>query len=101
MDAARQFRATVVLKGETTVIVSGSAVLHYDGGGVGLATAGSGDLLAGAIAGILSRGAAPLTAAGWGVWLHGQAARRLATDPGPIGFLARELPREFPHLLPQ
>jgi hydroxyethylthiazole kinase-like uncharacterized protein yjeF len=100
--AAERFGATVVLKGEATLIATAEGdLLHYAGGGVGLATAGSGDVLVGAIAGLLSRGASPLTASAWGVWLHGQAGRRLASDPGPIGFLARELPGEFPRLLPQ
>ncbi|MFD1786211.1 NAD(P)H-hydrate dehydratase [Sphingomonas floccifaciens] len=101
-DAARTYRAVVALKGSDTVIAASDGTsLHYGGGGTGLATGGSGDVLAGAIAGLLSRGATPLVATGWGVWLHGQSARRMATVSGPIGFLARQLPDEFPHLLPQ
>lgn len=101
-NAAEQYGAVVVLKGSDTVVAApNGTLLHYGGGGTGLATAGSGDVLAGAIGGLLSRGAAPLIAAGWGVWLHGQAGRRVATTAGPIGFLARELPPEFPRLLPQ
>lgn len=101
-NAAAEYGAVVVLKGSDTVVAApDGALLHYGGGGTGLATAGSGDVLAGAIGGLLSRGAAPLIAAGWGVWLHGQAGRRVATTAGPIGFLARELPPEFPRLLPQ
>ena len=100
--ASDRFKAVVVLKGRDTFIaVPGERTLHYSGGGVGLATGGSGDVLAGALAGLLSRGASPLVAAGWAVWLHGQAARRLAAEPGPVGFLARELPDQFPRLLPQ
>lgn len=100
--AAESYGATIVLKGSDTVISTPDGrMLHYGGGGVGLATSGSGDVLAGAIAGLASRGADPLVAAAWGVWLHGQAGRRLATSPGPIGFLARALPGEFPSLLPQ
>ncbi|KQS03636.1 hypothetical protein ASG11_04735 [Sphingomonas sp. Leaf357] len=96
------YNAVVVLKGSDTVIAAPTGeLLHYGGGGTGLATAGSGDVLAGAIGGLLSRGATPLVAAGWGVWLHGQGGRRVATTAGPIGFLARELPPEFPRLLPQ
>jgi hydroxyethylthiazole kinase-like uncharacterized protein yjeF len=99
---ARDYDATVVLKGSDTVIATrDGALLYYGGGGTGLATGGSGDVLAGAIAGLLSRGADARVAAGWGVWLHGQAGRRVATTSGPIGFLARELPSEFPRLLPQ
>jgi hydroxyethylthiazole kinase-like uncharacterized protein yjeF len=101
-DVARDYGAIVVLKGSDTVIADpDGAVLHYGGGGTGLATGGSGDVLAGAIGGLLSRGAPPFVAAGWGVWLHGQSGRRVATTSGPIGFLAREVPTEFPRLLPQ
>ena len=101
-EVAAAYRAVVVLKGSDTVIAApDGTLLHYGGGGTGLATAGSGDVLAGAIGGLLSRGATPLVAAGWGVWLHGQSGRRVATTAGPIGFLARELPPEFPRLLPQ
>lgn len=100
--ACKRFDATVVLKGdETHISTTSGECLHYPGGGVGLATGGSGDVLAGAIASLLSRGMTPFAAAGWGVWLHGQAARRLAAEPGPVGFLARELPGQFPRLLPQ
>ncbi|AOH83835.1 NAD(P)H-hydrate dehydratase [Sphingomonas panacis] len=101
-ETAADYGAVMVLKGSDTHIAApDGALLHYGGGGSGLATGGSGDVLAGAIAGLLSRGAAPLVAAGWGVWLHGQSGRRVATTRGPIGFLARELPAEFPRLLPQ
>jgi hydroxyethylthiazole kinase-like uncharacterized protein yjeF len=99
---AAEYGAIVVLKGSDSVIAApDGALLHYVGGGSGLATGGSGDVLAGAIAGLLSRGAPPLVAAGWGVWLHGESGRRVAAATGPIGFLARELPVEFPRLLPQ
>ena len=101
-SVAERFGAVVVLKDSSTVIAApGEDLLRYGGGGIGMATAGSGDVLAGAIAGIASRGAPPQVAAGWGVWLHGQGGRRVATLRGPIGFLARELPEEFPRLLPQ
>ncbi|HXH16605.1 MAG TPA: NAD(P)H-hydrate dehydratase [Sphingomonas sp.] len=101
-DVAAQYGAVVVLKGSDTVIATpDGTTLHYGGGGTGLATGGSGDVLAGAIGGLLSRGASPIIAAGWGVWLHGQSGRRVATTRGPIGFLAREVPAEFPRLLPQ
>ncbi len=101
-DIAKRFGAIVVLKASDTVVATPDGEsLHYGGGGIGMATGGSGDVLAGAIGGVAARGAKPLVAAGWGVWLHGQAGRRVATDRGPVGFLARELPDEFPRLLPQ
>ena len=71
----------------------------YEGGGVGLATSGSGDALAGLVVGLLARGVAPVSAALWGVFLHGEAGRRLAASVGPIGFLARELSAEVPGLM--
>jgi hydroxyethylthiazole kinase-like uncharacterized protein yjeF len=100
LDAARHYRAVLVLKGTETVVASPEgALLRYTGGGVGLATGGSGDVLAGVIAGLLSRGAPPLEAAAWGVWLHGEAGTALAERIGPIGFLARELLAEIPGLM--
>ncbi len=100
--AAREYGAVVVLKSSDTLIAApDGTLLSYAGGGVGLATGGSGDVLAGVIAGLLSRGAAPIVAAGWGVWLHGHSGRRMASRHGPIGFLARELLSEIPRLLPQ
>ena len=68
-------------------------------GTVGLATSGSGDVLAGAIAGICARGATPAQAAVWGTYLHATAGDMLATRFGPVGFLARELMPELPVLL--
>ena len=60
---------------------------------------GSGDVLAGIVGGLLARGAAPLTALLWGVWLHGAAGKSLAKRVGPLGFLARQIPGEVPALL--
>ncbi len=53
----------------------------------------------GSIGGLLARGAEPLTAAVWGVFLHGEAGRRLAQRHGRIGFLARELLEELPRAM--
>ena len=101
-DVARRFRAVVVLKGTETHIASPDGeVLHYAGGGVGLGTGGSGDVLAGAIGGLLARGMPPLVAAGWGVRMHGEAGRLLAARIGTVGFLARELLPELPRWLPR
>ncbi|WP_425228416.1 NAD(P)H-hydrate dehydratase [Sphingomonas sp.] len=99
--AAERFGAVVVLKGAETVVAAPEGVLlHYRGGGPGLGTAGSGDVLAGVVAGLLARGTAPLPAACWGVWMHGEAGRRLALDTAPVGFLARELLPLLPAFLP-
>ena len=65
----------------------------------GLGTSGSGDVLAGAVGGLLARGADPARAAAWGTYLHGTAGDRLAARVGRLGFLARELAAELPLVL--
>jgi ADP-dependent NAD(P)H-hydrate dehydratase len=65
----------------------------------GLGTSGSGDVLAGTIAGLRARGTSDTQAACWGTHLHAAAADRLASKLGPLGFLARELADELPALM--
>lgn len=98
--AARAWGATVALKGGTTVIAEPQGALWlHQGGNVGLATAGSGDVLAGLVAGFAARGAPLAQAAAWGVVVHAQAGERLARRLGGLGFLAGELALEVPTLL--
>jgi hydroxyethylthiazole kinase-like uncharacterized protein yjeF len=98
--AAEELGAVVALKGATTFIAApGGEAYRYDGGGVGLATSGSGDALAGIVAGLLARGAEPVRAAAWAVYLHGEAGNALAKSRGRIGFLARELLAEVPWIM--
>lgn len=100
LAAADLLQAVVVMKGAKTWIVDPQGTRWlYEGGGVGLATSGSGDALAGIVVGLLARGAPPSAAALWGVFLHGEAGKRLAASVGPVGFLARELSGEVPRLL--
>lgn len=97
--AADRYGITVVLKSaETFIAAPGEKTLRYVGEAAGLGTAGSGDVLAGAIAGLLARGAAPLDAIGWGVWAHGQAGCCAETELAPLGYLARDLLRFLPRL---
>jgi ADP-dependent NAD(P)H-hydrate dehydratase len=92
LTLARQVNAVVVLKGSETYIATPDAeVFRYSEGKVGLATSGSGDVLAGAMVGLLAREASPDQAAVWAVYLHGTAGNRLQRKIGSIGFLAREL----------
>ena len=98
--AARNLRTTVALKGaETWIAAHDGSCLHFSGGTIGLGTSGSGDTLAGIVAGLAARGASPLTAAAWGVWAHGMAGRALARRTATVGFLARELLAEVPALV--
>lgn len=100
VEWAGRLKAVIVMKGATTLVASPDGeVASYGGGGVGLATGGSGDVLTGIIAGLCARGLPAYEAACWGVWLHGEAGRRLAERLGPMGFLARELPGEVPSLM--
>jgi len=100
LNAARAWNALVALKGAVTHIAAPDGrVWRHEGGNVGLAISGSGDVLSGIIAGLVARGM-PLEGAGaWGVALHGLAGVKLAERLGPLGFLARELPGEVPALM--
>jgi ADP-dependent NAD(P)H-hydrate dehydratase len=99
-EAASNLRAVVALKGAETYIASPEGeIFCYDSGDVGLATSGSGDTLAGVVAGLIARGASPVDAAMWAVFLHGAAGNRLARRVGRVGYLARELLDEIPALM--
>jgi hydroxyethylthiazole kinase-like uncharacterized protein yjeF len=99
-EAARRYDAIVLAKGtESHIVTPDGGAWKYRGGGPGLGISGSGDTLAGILGGLLARGAKPLTALLWAVWLHGEAGRILSKKVGPIGFLAREISAEVPALL--
>lgn len=100
--AARLYRSIVLVKGVNSHVVTPEGECWtYDGGAPGLGVSGSGDVLAGIVGGLLARGAAPLNALLWSVWLHGEAGASLARKVAPIGFLAREITDEIPGLLPR
>lgn len=101
LAAARDWNAVIALKGARTVIAApdGSLWQHEGAGNIGLASSGSGDVLAGIIGGLLARGATEAQAACWGVALHARAGDRLAQRLGTLGYLARELAAEVPILL--
>jgi ADP-dependent NAD(P)H-hydrate dehydratase len=90
----------------SSCVTAQGMVAHPDGRGwrvpsghPGLATAGSGDVLAGLIVGLLARSADPAQAACWGTYLHSMAGERLASSVGGVGFLARELVDQVPPVL--
>ncbi len=95
-EAARRAGCTVVLKGPDTVIADhiGACVInsaHYERAAPWLATAGSGDVLAGFITGLLARGSSPMQAAETAAWLHVECALKF----GP-GLIAEDLPEQLP-----
>ncbi|MCK0167178.1 NAD(P)H-hydrate dehydratase [Jannaschia sp. S6380] len=98
-DAAARAGCTVLFKGPDTVIAdaAGTAFVNaavYARAAPWLATAGTGDVLAGMVAGLLARGLPPLSAATSAAWLHVEAARAF----GP-GLIAEDLPEMLPQVL--
>lgn len=92
--AAEKAEATVLLKGADTVIAdpSGMAIIN-DNAPPSLATAGSGDVLAGFAVGLLAQGLTPLAAASAAAWVHGASASR-----GPQRLIAEDLVTGFAHI---
>jgi hydroxyethylthiazole kinase-like uncharacterized protein yjeF len=94
---ASRYAVVVALRG---AVATPDGDLWVSGAGqAGLGTSGSGDVLAGLVAGLLARGAEPAQAAVWGSHLHATAGERLAARVGPLGYLARELLDEAPAVL--
>lgn len=80
--AARDLGAVVLLKGTTTVVAAPDGTAYVNPTGTPLlGTAGTGDVLAGVIGALLTRGGDPARAAAAGAWLHGLAGRLAAGDP--------------------
>ena len=98
--AAAALPAVVAMKGAETYVVAenGQAWLSRNGS-IGLATSGSGDTLAGILAGLLARGTEACLATVWAVYMHGQAGRNLTMRLGAFGLLAREIPGEIPAIM--
>jgi hydroxyethylthiazole kinase-like uncharacterized protein yjeF len=96
-ELAHNFKAVVSCQG--VVAHPNGALWTIGTGTAGLATSGSGDVLAGAIAGLCARGADPAQAAVWATHAHAAAGDRLAVQVGPLGFLASELLAELPRVL--
>ena len=105
---AARFEAVAVLKGAGTVVAApdGRLAINTSGHPV-LATAGTGDVLAGTIAALLAgllRAGCPPDEAAWqaacaGVWLHGRAGECLARRQGPRGVPAGALPGQYPGIM--
>jgi NAD(P)H-hydrate epimerase len=101
-EAAREWRQTVVLKGACTVAAAADGRVGVNPyANPGLASAGTGDVLAGAIAGLLAQGLAPFEASCCGAYVHAAAAEGLRSDLGDAGLLAGDLLPELPRTLRQ
>jgi len=103
VERLREFTArtgiTTLLKGPATLVDDGAIVHINPTGTSALATAGTGDVLTGMIATLLSQGRSPVDAACAGAYWHGLAAQRCARDR-PVGVIAGDLPEALASALP-
>lgn len=91
-DAAKRFGATIVLKGAHTVVATpDDDVFIIPTGNSGMATAGSGDVLSGIIAGLLAQGMKRTWAAVCGAYIHGAAGDLAAAELGEDGMIASDI----------
>jgi NAD(P)H-hydrate epimerase len=98
--ASHDWSLTLVLKGAHSLIAEpGGSLSITTPANPALATAGTGDVLAGTIGGLLAQGLAPYDAARAGVYLHSRAGLRVAASLGDTGMLASDLLPELPRAL--
>ena len=97
---AREWGAVLVVKGAPTVTAApdGRATVNPTGN-PGMATAGTGDVLAGEIGALLASGLAPYDAARLGVFVHGLAGDQAAAEIGPVGLAAGDVGERLPAAL--
>jgi NAD(P)H-hydrate epimerase len=89
--AASKWNCTIVHKDARTVVSNGEESYINVSGNNGMATGGSGDVLAGLIAGILAQGMEPFEAAKLGVYIHGLAGDVMAEQKGVYSLMASDL----------
>lgn len=97
---AKDYNSILLLKGHNTIITDGSVVYQNPTGNPGMATGGSGDVLAGIITSLLGQGLPPLEAAACGAWLHGYSGDICASEIGQYGMLPSDMLNVLPRLLP-
>jgi len=97
---ARRWRAVIVLKGAPTVTATADGHTTVNPtGNPGMATAGMGDVLTGAIAALIAQGLGPYDAARLGVYLHGMAGDLVAAEKGQAGMVAGDVAEAMPRAL--
>jgi NAD(P)H-hydrate epimerase len=98
--AAQEWKQIVVLKGAETVIAAPDGTVRVGPqGNPALATAGTGDVLAGVIGGLLAQGVQPFDAACLGVWLHAEAGQLVRREVGEAGAVAGDLLLRLPRAI--
>jgi len=98
-ELAKSLNAIVLLKGHGTVITDGTSCYRNPTGNPGMATGGSGDVLAGIITALAGQGIPALEAAACGAWLHGAAGDICAGEIGQYGMLPSDMLNVLPRLL--
>lgn len=91
IDNAEQWGCIMVQKDARTIVSDGTEAYINISGNSGMATGGSGDVLAGVIAGLLAQGMDTFSAAKLGVYLHGMAGDVMISETGTYGLLASDL----------
>lgn len=99
-ELANNCRVIVLLKGYQTVVTDGKRQYINHTGNPGMATGGSGDVLAGIIVSLIGQDVPPFEAAAFGAWLHGRAGDICAEEIGEYGMLPQDMLNILPRLLP-
>ena len=98
-EMAKDLQAVIVLKGHGTVVTDGISCYLNPTGNPGMAVGGSGDVLAGMIAGLVGQGLTPMAAAACAVWVHGAAGDACAAAMGQYGMLPTDMLDQIPRLM--
>jgi NAD(P)H-hydrate epimerase len=96
IETARRYGVIVALKGYQTIVTDGHRLYINNTGNPGMATAGSGDVLTGVIAGLLGQKIPDFSATQLAVYLHGKAGDLAAKDLGQHSLIASDLLRYLP-----
>jgi len=98
-ELTRRSGAVVVLKGARTLVGDGARWFQNTTGNPGMATGGSGDVLAGLLGALLAQGLAPFEASCLAVHAHGRAGDLVARRLGEVGLIASDLPAALAEVL--
>ena len=99
--AQKKFGCHILLKGKKTLIANKNALLEIQTGNKALAKAGTGDVLAGMIAGLMAQGLSPLKAACLAASLHGKIADEWIIKKDYLGLMASDLLTQIPVVMKQ
>jgi hydroxyethylthiazole kinase-like uncharacterized protein yjeF len=98
-QTAHAMQCTLLLKNTPTIITDGKNTILNINGNPGMATAGSGDVLAGIIGSVAAQKIAPLYAASLGAYIHAMAGDSAATIKGQISLTASDIIKALPSVL--